>query len=81
MFFSYLFPFGNDFLFLTIGSLSAHFPTADCFVIGLSFYCRTILLGNPKRMVWQWSDEKTARKLLPMSLLSDGLNDGSRSWG
>ena len=47
--------------FLTIGSLSAHFPTADCFVIGLSFYCRNILLGKPKRMLWQWSDEKTAR--------------------
>ena len=33
----------------------------DCFVIGLSFYCRNILLGKPKRMVWQWSDEKIAR--------------------
>ena len=61
MSFSYQVHFGNDFLFLTIGSLSAHFPTADCFVIGLSFYCRNILLGKPKRMLWQWSDEKTAR--------------------
>ena len=26
MSFSYLFPFGNDFLFLTIGSLSVHYP-------------------------------------------------------
>ena len=61
MSFSYQVHFGNDFHFLTIGSLSAHFPTADCFVVGLSFYCRSILLGKPKRMLWQWSDEKTAR--------------------
>jgi len=48
-------------IFLYYFLVSAVLPTTDNFVVGLSFYCRNILLDKPKRMLWQWSDEKKAR--------------------
>ena len=59
--FSYQVHFGNDFHLLWRLHYPPTVPTADCFVVGLSFYCRTILLGQAEEngMAMEWREDST----------------------
>ena len=61
MSFSYQVHFGNDFHLLRRLHYPPTIPTAACFVIGLSFYCRTILLGQAEEngMAMEWREDST----------------------
>ena len=61
MSFSYQVHFGNDFHLLRWLHYPPTIPTADCFVIGLSFYCRTIHLGQAEEngMAMEWREDST----------------------
>ena len=80
MSFSYQVHFGNDFLFLTIGSLSAHFLMADGFVVGAVLFCHLILWGQASEndMAADWREESEANTCL--KVFGQTLPLGSLLW-
>ena len=62
MSFSYQVHFGNDFLFSYDRFIvRPRFPRLTASLLGCPFIAVPYSWDKPKRMVWQWSDEKTAR--------------------